>query len=210
MVELCPSPTAGERGGNNLNGVGDLRSGNGSSQGQKSASTGVCVPSSLDKGLDFHSKYFQRSPAQKSFNRSSVLHVSTSKTYTKPVGFKRFNLPICLCHVLFQTPTSPLLAEHNSGFRVCGLGFESGSRVFLPLVSIHEPEPEKEELQKHVPSSTPKSPSRAPPAPMLPALPALLSPAAAPNEWPGGAFVECTGFGGVECGGGGCDTASLE
>jgi len=38
----------GERGGNNLNGFKDIRTENGSRQGQNLALTGLCVPRSLD------------------------------------------------------------------------------------------------------------------------------------------------------------------
>ena len=40
-----------ERGGNNLNGVNDYRTENGSSPGQSLALTVLCVPCSLDSGL---------------------------------------------------------------------------------------------------------------------------------------------------------------
>ena len=48
--------TAAEWGGNNLEGFGNFRAENGSSQGQRLALTGLFVPSSLDSVLpDYHS-----------------------------------------------------------------------------------------------------------------------------------------------------------
>ena len=44
--------TAAERGGNNLDGVKVLSTGNGSRQGQNQALTGLFVPSSLDSGYE--------------------------------------------------------------------------------------------------------------------------------------------------------------
>jgi len=51
---------AGEQIWNNLNGVKDFRTDNGSGQGQNLALTGVFVPSSLDSGLANHDKHHAR------------------------------------------------------------------------------------------------------------------------------------------------------
>ena len=61
-----------ERGGNSLTGLEDVRTENGSSQGQNPALDGICVPTSLDIGLP--SDFFLAGGVSKDVQLEDELH----------------------------------------------------------------------------------------------------------------------------------------